>query len=100
MLDYIIYLVVGGFVTWFIKTQKVFSYVFIGDTLTYMRNCGICLGWWVLSGLYWVFHPTLISPTNGIETIVDCILVAAISSFIIYVFKAGWHSLFVVMVIE
>ena len=94
MLSTFVYLLVAGFIIWFIQRQKIFEILFFNDFLKELRKCGICLGFWVCLFLFFVFDIGLIQDYNLYTSIVDALITSIISSYIIFLVKAGWESIY------
>lgn len=61
-------------------------------------ECGFCLGFWVYLVFAFIFTPQI----EGIPQIIIIreLIIAILSSFLVYVFSAGWNSLFQTYVLE
>lgn len=102
MSNVLFYFIISGFLIWFIQTQKIFDYFFFNDFLKEIRKCEICLGTWICILMLTIFETGLFSgfELNMFTNILNYVITASLSSFIIYVFKTGWRSLFTITVME
>jgi hypothetical protein len=96
MLATFVYLFLSGFLIWFIQKQKIFERVFFNDFLKELRKCGICLGFWVCLLLQPIFHLGLLNALdyNLYTHVVNMIVTAAVSSFIIHLAVNGYIKLY------
>lgn len=96
MLETFIYLLLSGFLIWFIQTQKIFDKLFFIDFLKEMRKCGLCLGFWVCLLLQPIFKLGILDNFNiNIYTyIVNVLVTAAVSSFIIFLVVKGYEHIY------
>lgn len=88
------YLGLSLFLIWFIQSQKIFDLVFFTKWLKELRACGLCLGTWICFGTYFLFGIGILDglPQTILVQIANPIITAAISSFIIFLFRLGWQS--------
>lgn len=96
MLDTFLYLLVSGFLIWFIQSQKIFEKIFFNDFLKEMRKCGICLGFWVCLLLYFVFGIGLLDQLdyNLYTHIANVIVTSVVSCIVIFFIGKGWDSIY------
>lgn len=87
--------------TYFIQSTKIFDYIFIGRLLKELRNCKICLGWWISLVLYPVFKITMFDGVINIsENWLDNLLInsfvliinSVILSLLTYYLVEGWQK--------
>ena len=91
MINWLVYLAIGKLLIWLIQTNGLTKPLFdLHPKLVELRNCDLCLGWWVYLALgLWLIN-------LGFEQII----IAAISSFIVHIFSLGWQAKFGIVVIE
>ena len=85
------------FLIYFVQTNKIFDYIFRGNFLKELRECKICLGWWVATFLYPIFQVTIFEGIINIENIwMDIVLIginSAILTTVLYYLVLGWESI-------
>jgi len=86
---------------WYIQSQKIFDYIFIGKFLTELRECNYCISFWISTGLFWIFELNILDfisipeyPMNYLYYGISWVITSIFSSFIVSVFITGWDNLF------
>jgi len=98
-LNFVLYLIIGKLFIYAIpKTPPAKWLESKHKYLQELIECGFCLGFWVYLALAFVFTPQV----EGIPQIIIIkeLIIAILSSFLVYVFSAGWNSLFQTYVLE
>jgi hypothetical protein len=70
-----------------------------GRFLDDLFSCGLCLGFWVYSGLAFLFDVNVIGEMFYVPILSEFIT-GAVMTFIVYLISAGWNSEFTNYVIE
>jgi hypothetical protein len=98
---WLIYLAAGKLLTWLLQINGLMRPVWGSHPLLReLRECDLCLGFWVYL-LLAVFLPrTRLSNLIGFPVWVWVIVLAALSSFIAHLLRIGWQTKFGVTVIE
>lgn len=91
LLSFVLYLIIGKIFIWTIPKSPA-KYLTKYGFFRELFECGFCLGFWVYFFLAFILYPFV----EGVpETLILAqIIIAVISSFIVYVFSAGWDALF------
>jgi len=66
-----------------------------GKFLDDLFSCGLCLGFWVFSGLAFLLDVNLVG-----EFLFSEFITGAVTTFVVWVFSEGWHSLFTNYIVE
>src|SRR5258706_16319821 len=98
MINTLVYLVLSGFIIWFVQSQKIFDYIFRGKFLQELRSCGICLGVWVCLLFFPIFD--LIKFQNLYQYLISCAILSALSSVLIFLVKEGYKARYGITIIK
>ncbi len=102
MTDFVIYALVGKIVIFLLQKFPKHTLPFIGKLfregkfLEELFNCDLCLGFWVFSGLAFLFDVNII----GEVPILSEFITGAVTTFIVHIFSVGWNSKFQNIIIE
>lgn len=91
MQDFLFYLAAGRLMTWLLQINGLTRPVFDSHPkLAELRECDLCLGFWVYLGLALFFTPPLALFPRPVKQVV----VAALSTFMMHLLRLGWASKF------
>lgn len=66
-----------------------------GKFLDELFSCSLCLGFWIYSGLGYLLDVNLVG-----EFLFSEFITGAVTTFVVWVFSEGWHSLFTEYTLE
>lgn len=97
LLNFVLYLIIGKIFIWAIPKSPL-NYFEKYKLVRELLACQFCLGFWVYFFLALVMLPFL----EGVPDIIilNQIIIAIVSSFLVYVFSAGWDALFRDLLVE
>jgi len=90
-------LLIGRLLIWLIQTNGLSKPIWkLHPTLAELGECDLCLGFWGFLGMAIIAD----NPMFGHwPRWFDCVVQAAISTFVVHLIRLGWHSKFGVTVI-
>jgi len=94
LLNYFAYALLGKLLIFLFQKSK-FSKIGKGF-LKELFECDLCIGVWIYFGLALLF----VDPTNIFSYIVTSFLTGAVTSFLVWVFSAGWNEKFSILEIK
>jgi len=100
----LLYFAIIGFFTWFIKSMKIFDYIFRGEFLKSMRECDYCLGFWIAVFLFPFFNVGILdflyNKNEILIYVINAFITSCISSVLVKYMVTGWKTLNVTIVIK
>jgi hypothetical protein len=94
---WLIYLAVGRLITWLLQVNGLMRSVWdLRPLLRELRECDLCLGFWV----YILLSLFLSSPFDIWPWWIEIVILAALTSFIAHLLRIGYQTKFGVTVIE
>ena len=102
ILDFVIFALVGKIIVFLLQKFPKPKLPFIGKLfregglLDELFDCDLCLGFWVFSGLAFIFEIDI-----GIYVpILSEFIIGAVTTFVVHVFSEGWNAKFQNFIIE
>ena len=92
MLDWLVYAAIGKLV---IYLWMKFPLPFRNDWIEKLHNCDLCSGVWIYCLIAVLFGVDIIQDTLGhTASIAGELVTGALTSFVVYIFSAGWREVF------
>lgn len=88
--DYFLYLIIGKVFIYFLQkfpTDRIIKFKFLQDLI----KCDLCLGWWVYTGLAFLF---LVNPFSIYYIFLGCVFTGSLSTLLVHLLSVGWKSEF------
>jgi len=103
MTELLVYLLTGKLIIFSLQKfpfQKVFPRLFKeGGFLEQLFSCDFCLGFWVYSGLAFIFNMNLFSEYFYVLVVCEA-LTGIVASFVMHLLTIGWNDKFGTIFVE
>lgn len=91
-LQFLLFLGGGGVLTWLLQTNGLTRALWnLHPLLTEMGNCDLCLGFWVFLIMGYLLS---LQPFGLWHYLIEPVILAAISTFLAHLVRAGWKTKF------
>lgn len=95
---WLIYLATGRLLTWYLQTNGLLNPILERHSiLTKLRDCDLCMGWWVYLGLSLKMKA---APINLFPSLLENVILASLTSLIAHLLRLGWERKFGVTIID
>ncbi len=97
MTTFVVYALVGKIIIFLLQKFPKHKLPFIGKLfregkfLEELFSCSLCLGFWIYSGLAYLLD---------VKVVGEFFITGAVTTFVVWVFSEGWHTLFTEYKIE
>jgi hypothetical protein len=105
MANFVIYALVGKIIIFLLQKFPKHPLPIIGKLfregkfLDELFGCDLCLGFWVYSGLAFLFDVNIIGEIFYVPVLSEFII-GAITTFVVHIFSVGWNSKFQNIIVE
>ncbi len=105
MADFVIYALVGKIIIFLLQKFPKHSLPIIGKLfregkfLEELFDCDLCLGFWIFSGLGYLYQINIAGEIFYVPILSEFIT-GAVTTFVVHVFSVGWNSKFQNIIIE